>query len=128
MKHKPLKKELTAQFYRKNRLNFGIALLGALLSGSLNLIVSWIMQQLIDVASGAEGTPGFEKLAWISGGFLVFCAAVMLLTCFSERAFGGRNDGGARRKDRARGHERPAGAKGLLLRPVHRGAIAAVAA
>lgn len=87
MKHKPLKKELTAQFYRKNRLNFGIALLGALLSGSLNLIVSWIMQQLIDVASGAEGTFGFETLAWISGGFLVFCAAVMLLTYFSEPRF-----------------------------------------
>ena len=87
MKHKPLKKELTAQFYQKNRLNFGIALFGALLSGSLNLIVSWIMQQLIDVASGAEGTFGFETLAWISGGFLVFCAAVMLLTYFSEPRF-----------------------------------------
>ncbi len=87
MKHKPLKKELTVQFYQKNRLNFGIALFGALLSGSLNLIVSWIMQQLIDVASGAEGTFGFETLAWISGGFLVFCAAVMLLTYFSEPRF-----------------------------------------
>lgn len=87
MKHKPLKKELTAQFYQKNRLNFGIALFGALLSGSLNLIVSWIMQQLIDVASGAEGTFGFETLAWISGGFLVFCTAVMLLTYFSEPRF-----------------------------------------
>ena len=87
MKHKLLKKELTAQFYQKNRLNFGIALFGALLSGSLNLIVSWIMQQLIDVASGAEGTFGFETLAWISGGFLVFCAAVMLLTYFSEPRF-----------------------------------------
>lgn len=87
MKHKPLKKELTAQFYQKNRLNFGIALFGALLSGSLNLIVSWIMQQLIDVASGAEGTFGFETLAWISGGFLIFCAAVMLLTYFSEPRF-----------------------------------------
>lgn len=87
MKHKPLKKQLTAQFYQKNRLNFGIALFGALLSGSLNLIVSWIMQQLIDVASGAEGTFGFETLAWISGGFLVFCAAVMLLTYFSEPRF-----------------------------------------
>ena len=87
MKHKPLKKELTAQFYQKNRLNFGIALFGALLSGSLNLIVSWIMQQLIDVASGAEGTFGFETLVWISGGFLVFCAAVMLLTYFSEPRF-----------------------------------------
>lgn len=87
MKHKPLKKQLTAQFYQKNRLNFGVALFGALLSGSLNLIVSWIMQQLIDVASGAEGTFGFETLVWISGGFLVFCAAVMLLTYFSEPRF-----------------------------------------
>ena len=45
------------------------------------------MQQLIDVASGAEGTFGFETLAWISGGFLIFCAAVMLLTYFSEPRF-----------------------------------------
>lgn len=87
MKHDALACRLKAQFYRKNRLIYCIALVAALLTSTLNLIVSWIMQQLIDVASGAAGTMSFAELIWLSLGFLVFCAAVMMLSYASEPRF-----------------------------------------
>ena len=72
---KPLNKQLTAQFYRHNHLFFALALFSALVSGSLNLILSWIMQQLIDAASGAASALPIGTLAWFSGAFVLLGAA-----------------------------------------------------
>lgn len=83
MKDKPLKKQLTAQFRRKNMTVFVIAVFGALAAGSLNLILSWLMQQLIDAASGSETVLSLDSLAWISGGFILLCAAVSLPGCLA---------------------------------------------
>ena len=87
MKHKSLKRELTAQFYRGNVANFTVAAFAALVGGSLNLIVSWIMQQLIDAASGTEGALPLNRLAEISGGFILLCIALFLLKYASEPRF-----------------------------------------
>ena len=87
MKHKSLKRELTAQFYRGNVANFTVAAFAALAGGSLNLIVSWIMQQLIDAASGTEGALPLNRLAEISGGFILLCIALFLLKYASEPRF-----------------------------------------
>ena len=79
MRTKSLKKQLVAQFYRGNMVNLGVAIIAALGGGTLNLIISWILQQLIDAASGAEGSLPLATLAKLSGAFLVLCAAVYLL-------------------------------------------------
>ena len=83
MRNKPLKKQLTAQFYRRNIPLLCIAVFGALVSGSLNLILSWIMQQLIDAASGVPGALPIGTLAKISGAFVLLCVAAFLL-CNNE--------------------------------------------
>lgn len=87
MKPKSLKRELTAQFYRGNVANFTVAAFAALAGGSLNLIISWIMQQLIDAASGTEGALPLNRLAEISGGFILLCIALFLLKYASEPRF-----------------------------------------
>lgn len=87
MKEKSLEKQLKSQFYRKNHISFGISVLAALLAGSLNLILSWIMQQLIDAAAGTPGTLRLPSLIWISLGFLAFCAFVSLLGYLAEPRF-----------------------------------------
>lgn len=87
MKHKSLKRKLTAQFYRGNVANFTVAAFAALAGGSLNLIASWIMQQLIDAASGTEGALPLNRLAEISGGFILLCIALFLLKYASEPRF-----------------------------------------
>ena len=87
MSHKPLKKQLIAQFYRGNLLMFALAVFAALAGGTLNLILSWLMQQLIDAASGIPGALSLGQLAWITGGFLLLCAALFLLKYASEPRF-----------------------------------------
>lgn len=88
---KPLGKQLRAQFFYKNIPIFCLAVFAALAAGSLNLILSWIIQQLMDTAAGASGALSFRTLLLISAGFVLLCAGLSLLNyasqpCFLERA------------------------------------------
>ena len=85
--HKTLEKQLRAQFYRGNRGVFALAVFAALTGGTLNLIVTWLMQQLIDAASGLPGALPLAALAEITGGFVVLCAVLFLLKYASEPRF-----------------------------------------
>ena len=85
--HKTLEKQLRAQFYRGNRGVFALAVFAALAGGTLNLIVTWLMQQLIDAASGAPGALPLAALAEITVGFVVLCAVLFLLKYASEPRF-----------------------------------------
>ena len=84
---KPLKKELSAQFYRGNRAVFALAVFAALGKGSLNLILSWVMQQLIDAASGVPEALPLSTLAEITAGFVLLCVVLCLLQYASEPRF-----------------------------------------
>lgn len=66
---------------------FALAVFAALTGGTLNLIVTWLMQQLIDAASGLPDALPLGQLAWITGGFILLCAALMLLKYASEPRF-----------------------------------------
>ena len=66
---------------------FALAVFAALTGGTLNLIVTWLMQQLIDAASGLPGALPLGQLARITGGFILLCAALMLLKYASEPRF-----------------------------------------
>lgn len=87
MKHKPLARQLTAQFFRGNVPMFALAVFAALTGGTLNLIVTWLMQQLIDAASGIPGARPLGQLAQITGGFILLCAALFLLKYALEPRF-----------------------------------------
>ena len=69
MTKNPLRAQLTAQFYRGNLGYLMLALLAALAGGSLNLILSWLMQQLIDAASGVRGHWGSARWQGFRAGF-----------------------------------------------------------
>lgn len=84
---KPLARQLRAQFYRGNIPIFALAVFAALASGSLNLIVSWLLQQIIDAASGTPGALPLRTLAGISGGFILLFVAFYLLKMASEPRF-----------------------------------------
>lgn len=84
---KPLKKELSAQFYMGNRAMFVLAVFAALGKGSLNLILSWVMQQLIDAASGVPEALPLSTLAEITAGFVLLCVVLCLLQYASEPRF-----------------------------------------
>lgn len=84
---KPLKKELSAQFYRGNRAMLVLAVFAALGKGSLNLILSWVLQQLIDTASGLPEALPLPQLEKITVGFVVLCVVLCLLQYVSEPQF-----------------------------------------
>lgn len=84
---KPLGKQLRGQFFYKNIPNFCLAVFAALASGSLNLILSWIIQQLMDTAAGESGALSFRTLLLISAGFVLLCAGLSLLDYASQPRF-----------------------------------------
>lgn len=84
---KPLGKQLRGQFFYKNIPNFCLAVFAALAAGSLNLILSWIIQQLMDTAAGESGALSFRTLLLISAGFVQLCAGLSLLNYASQPRF-----------------------------------------
>lgn len=84
MRKKSVTKELTSCFYKGNVPIFILAVFAAFVGGFLNLIVSWIMQKLIDAASGIEGAISLGRLAEISCAFVALCIALFLLKYFSQ--------------------------------------------
>lgn len=84
---KPLEKQLRGQFFYKNIPIFCLAVFAALSAGSLNLILSWIIQQLMDTAAGKSGALSFRTLLLISAGFVLLCAGLSLLNYASQPRF-----------------------------------------
>ena len=84
---KPLGKQLRSQFFYKNIPIFCLAVFAALAAGSLNLILSWIIQQLMDTAAGKSGALSFRALLLISAGFVLLCAGLSLLNYASQPRF-----------------------------------------
>ena len=84
---KPLGKQLRGQFFYKNIPNFCLAVFAALAAGSLNLILSWIIQQLMDTAAGKSRALSFRTLLLISAGFVLLCAGLSLLNYASQPRF-----------------------------------------
>lgn len=83
MKNKPLKKRLIEQFYKGNVPALCIAVFASLIAGSLNLIISWIIRQLIDAAYGLKGALALDTIVKISLGFLLLCVMAFLLNYVS---------------------------------------------
>lgn len=84
---KTLGKQLRGQFFYKNIPIFCLAVFAALAAGSLNLILSWIIQQLMDTAAGKSGALSFRTLLLISAGFVLLCAGLSLLNYASQPRF-----------------------------------------
>lgn len=84
---KPLGKQLRGQFFYKNIPIFCLAVFAALAAGSLNLILSWIIQQLMDTAAGKSGALSFRTLLLISAGFVLLCTGLSLLNYASQPRF-----------------------------------------
>ncbi|MGB4587710.1 MAG: ABC transporter ATP-binding protein [Clostridiaceae bacterium] len=69
-----LSHKLRAQFMHNNHLNFAGALLATLLTAATNLIISWLLQQIIDAATGSNQVFNLVQLLIIS-----ICLALILI-------------------------------------------------
>ena len=64
-----INRQLRGSFYRGNRLAFALAIIGSLMDSVLCILISWLMQQLIDTAAGMPGALPFRILVRACGGF-----------------------------------------------------------
>ena len=60
--------QYVSRFYKGNRLAYFFMLLSAVLFSTLNLAVSWLLQQIIDTVSGVPGSLGISVLAALTLG------------------------------------------------------------
>ena len=79
--------QLRSSFYRRNRLAFALAAVGSLLGAMLNLMISWLMQQLIDAAAGAPGALPFTALVRACGRFFLLFFCSLVLSYFAKPRF-----------------------------------------
>lgn len=81
------RKALTRCFFRNNHAAAVLAMAAVVLNTPLNLLISWQMQQLIDIAAG---TPAAFSLAGISASLLLSFAlmgVIMAVGCYARPLF-----------------------------------------
>ena len=76
----------TRTFFRGNRLNFALALTDVLLSAAANLLISWLLQQIMDLIGGSGAGWTLRQLAVIAAGWPGRLSPVCFPT-FSSPAF-----------------------------------------
>ena len=86
-KEKTLFKQLCGRFFYRNKLTFGLAAFSALFSGFGGLIISWLLKQLIDTASGVPDAKSFETDLILFGGFIALMAISFILDYTTRPAF-----------------------------------------
>lgn len=73
------RRKYTGQFFRGNRLNFAAALAAAMATGAINLLIAWLLQQMVDTVSGEAGALPLGVLAALTAGvvgLIAVCKAV----------------------------------------------------
>lgn len=63
MNKNSLRKNFIRQFYRGNLINFTVAMLGIVVVAAVNLLISWLIQEIIDVSSGNSSAFALNELA-----------------------------------------------------------------
>ena len=69
------KKTLISQFYRSNKKYYAASILTAILSASLGIILSWILQQLADVATNSS-LLSFQQVIIVLAIFVLFVVVI----------------------------------------------------
>ena len=85
-KTKSQKKEYLAQIYRRNCLPFALSVAAALLISAVNLIIAWVLQQIIDTISGA-GSYSLGTLTLFSVGVVGLICLFKTLTLLTRPRF-----------------------------------------
>ena len=77
----------TRTFFRGNRLNFALALADVLLSAAANLLISWLLQQILDLIGGSGAGWTLRQLAVIAAGLVAGAAVSCLFSYFFKPRF-----------------------------------------
>lgn len=76
MKSHEARKPLVSQFYKHNHGNFVLALFATVMMSFVNLVISWMLQQLVDLIAGTGNTFSLFQLLWV---FLAVLGTIILM-------------------------------------------------
>lgn len=51
---KALRRPFISELFRKNKLNLSLTIIAAMLAGAANLIISWMIKEIVDLISGVS--------------------------------------------------------------------------
>ena len=97
MKKREIRRPFVRQFYRKNKLNFVLAFAATVVMAFANLVISWLLQQIMDLMAGSGNTLSLGGICWVLLGIvatiiLVGAVRAYALPRFFTRAMGQYKD------------------------------------
>ncbi len=76
-----------AQFYKGNRICFSLALCETVLSAAASLVVSWLLQQILDLIGGYDTGFSLVQLTWIAVLVIVVALVTYLISSWFKPRF-----------------------------------------
>lgn len=76
MNKREIRRPYVRQFYKNNMANFVLVLLSTVIMALINLVVSWMLQQIMDLLAGTGNTFSLLELLWI---FLAVVGIIVLV-------------------------------------------------
>ncbi len=84
---KNLRSQFTSQFYLHNKMRYTAAITATFLSACSNLVISWLLQQIIDAVSGNTRHFSLTQLSFISIAILGGILLISVLDYYSRPYF-----------------------------------------
>ncbi len=82
-----IRKPYVQQFFRNNRLLFAISVLATLLTGSINLVLAWMMQQVTDAVSRIPGSRSLGELTLVLAAVIAAIIVFKWITYYAKPKF-----------------------------------------
>ncbi len=87
MKKESITKSYTKQFYKKNKINFGFAFTEVIFVTAISLIISWLLQQIIDLIAGNNTVFELYQLGLIALGGILLMVIAYIISYLSKPKF-----------------------------------------
>lgn len=82
-----LRRQYTSQFYHKNHAAFVLAVITVFLNAVVNLVLAWLIQQIIDAVSGSSAALGIGMLTWLTICVIILILVMEAITYVSRPRF-----------------------------------------
>ena len=84
------RKPFIRQFFHGNYVNLSLSILSSLITVIVNLVLSWLIQQLVDLSTGTAASFGLSQLIIMSLGLLGMLIVDYLIAIYASPRFHSR--------------------------------------
>ena len=84
---KALRKPFIQQFFKGNRISFVLAAIASIMGAFANLILSWEIQQMVDITTGNQSKTALLQMVVFTVVLIAGCVLMDMITYISEPRF-----------------------------------------